>query len=295
MPCIWAPSTVAAEPIAPKAEAQQLAFSSPEEAVRALVDAVTTADTRRLTAILGKDAMKVYGTGDAIADEQAHQRFLAAYGESHQIVREGDSKAVVEVGKASWPLPIPLRRESNKWVFSTAEGVQEIINRHVGANELSAIQVCLAIVDAQREYAAEDRDSNGMLEYARKFTSSKGKRDGLYWEPAPGEPQSPLGPLVATARGEGYGAQPYHGYYYRILEAQGKAAPGGAYAYVRKGKMIGGFGLVAYPAKYGASGVMTFIVNQDGVVYEKDLGPATATVVKQMKRFDPDPTWQKAS
>jgi hypothetical protein len=286
---------VLAKQPAPKPEAHQVAFGSPEEAVTALVGAVSADDTRRLTGILGKDAMKAYSSGDMVADKQAHQRFLAAYGESHQIEMEGDSKAVVEVGKTSWPLPIPLRREGDKWFFSTREGLQEIINRHVGANELSAIQVCLAIVDAQREYAAQDRDDNGMLEYARKFVSSKGKRDGLYWESSEGEPQSPLGPLVAKARGEGYAAQPYHGYFYRMLEAQGKAASGGAYEYVRNGKMIGGFAVVAYPARYGTSGVMTFIVSQEGVVYQKDLGPDTASAAKRMKRFNPDRTWQRAS
>lgn len=295
VPCVCAMGAPAAKQPAPKPEAHQVAFGSPEEAVTALVGAVSADDTPRLTGILGKDAMKAYSSGDTVADKGAHQRFLAAYGESHQIEMESDSKAVVEVGKASWPLPIPLRRQGDKWFFSAREGLQEIINRHVGANELSAIQVCLAIVDAQREYATQDRDDNGMLEYARKFVSSKGKRDGLYWESSEGEPQSPLGPLVAKARGEGYAAQPYHGYFYRMLEAQGKAASGGAYGYVRNGKMIGGFALVAYPARYGGSGVMTFIVNQEGVVYQKDLGPDTASAAKRMKRFDPDRTWQRAS
>ena len=295
VPCVCAMGAPAAKQPAPKPEAHQVAFGSPEEAVTALVGAVSADDTPRLTGILGKDAMKAYSSGDTVADKGAHQRFLAAYGESHQIEMESDSKAVVEVGKASWPLPIPLRRQGDKWFFSAREGLQEIINRHVGANELSAIQVCLAIVDAQREYATQDRDDNGMLEYARKFVSSKGKRDGLYWESSEGEPQSPLGPLVAKARGEGYAAQPYHGYFYRMLEAQGKAASGGAYGYVRNGKMIGGFALVAYPARYGGSGVMNFIVNQEGVVYQKDLGPDTASAAKRMKRFDPDRTWQRAS
>ena len=191
-------------------------------------------------------------------------------------------------------------KQGESWRFDTRQGAQEIIDRRIGKNELSAIQVSLAYVDAQREYAARDQDGDGLLEYAQKFVSEPGKKDGLYWESREGEEPSPLGPFAAQARKEGYtrkkaGNQPspYHGYFYKILKAQGKNAPGGAYSYVVRGKMIGGFALVAYPASYGSSGIMTFIVNHDGVVYEKDLGKNTEASAQAMTSFDPDQTWRK--
>jgi hypothetical protein len=187
-------------------------------------------------------------------------------------------------------------KKGQSWVFDTEKGRQEILNRRIGANELFTIQACLAVVDAQREYAMKDRDKNNLREYAQKFVSDPGKRNGLYWEAKAGEPQSPLGPIMTQARGQGYQLKagtpvPYHGYHYRILAAQGKDAPGGAYSYLVKGKMIGGFAIVAYPAEYGNSGVMTFIVNHDGKVFQKNLGPNTATVAKAMKEYNPDKTW----
>jgi hypothetical protein len=187
------------------------------------------------------------------------------------------------------------------WHFDSRSGAKEILNRRIGRNELSAAQVCLAYVDAQREYVLKDRDNDGLLEYAQELISAPGKRDGLYWQTAQGEPPSPLGPLVAKARSEGYGeahsnsAQPYHGYLFKILTAQGPNAGGGAYDYVVDGRMIGGFALVAWPARWRASGVMTFVVNHDGVVYSKTLGPQTPAMVARMARFDPDPTWTKES
>jgi hypothetical protein len=191
-------------------------------------------------------------------------------------------------------------KKGQSWVFDTEKGRQEILNRRIGENELNTIQTCLAFVDAQREYAIKDRDRNGLLEYAQKFLSDPGKKNGLYWQAKAGEPQSPLGPLAARARSEGYqgkqaggGPVPYHGYYYRILTAQGKNAPGGAYSYLVKGKMIGGFALVAYPAEYGNSGVMTFIVNHDGKVFQKNLGKNTAATAKGMKEYDPDKSWEE--
>ena len=197
----------------------------------------------------------------------------------------------------------PYRKDGQKWRFDTKAGKQEILARRIGRNELSTIQTCLVYVDAQHEYARKDRDKNGLLEYAQKFRSSPGKEDGLYWDTREGEEESPLGPLVAEAVKEGYGRKtgkqiagqptPYHGYYYRILKAQGKSAPGGAYDYVVNGKMIGGFALVAYPAQYGNSGIMTFIVNQDGAVYQKNLGKNTAKIAQAMESFDPDKTWKK--
>jgi len=210
------------------------------------------------------------------------------------------------VGKDDFPFPIPIVKKGQLWFFDTQAGKEEILNRRIGRNELSTIQACLAYVDAQREYARRDREAGSLMEYAQRFASSPGKKDGLYWETKEGESPSPLGPLVAQAVKEGYKKKedekqakgqtliPYHGYYYKILKAQGNNAPGGAYDYVVKGKMIGGFAMVAYPAQYGVSGVMTFVVNHDGVVYEKDLGKETEKIASAMKKFDPDKTWKKA-
>jgi hypothetical protein len=202
------------------------------------------------------------------------------------------------VGINDWPFPIPIVKFGKNWRFDTKLGKEEILSRRIGRNELAAIQTCLAIVDAQREFATMDREGDGLLKYAQKFHSDKGKMDGLYWESAPGEKPSPLGPLVAVAQSKGYRKEekpaPYNGYFFRMLTAQGKDARGGAYGYLVKGKMVGGFALIAYPASYGASGVKTFIVNHEGVVYEKDLGPKTTEKAKSMKDFNPDKTWEKA-
>src|SRR5262244_137952 len=217
---------------------------------------------------------------------------------SHTLVPSGDTKVVLQIGKDEWPFPIPLIKGSSGWHFDTQAGKEELLNRRIGRNELDVIQVCLAYVDAQREYYVRNPLNAALLQYAPKFISTKGKRDGLYWETAANEPPSPLGPLVAQARREGYKrtagkSVPYHGYYYKMLTRQGPDAPGGAYDYVVRGKMIGGFALVAYPAQYGSSGIMTFIVNHDGVVYEKDLGPNTASTAQSMTKFNPDKTWKK--
>jgi hypothetical protein len=196
-------------------------------------------------------------------------------------------------------MPIPLVKKGNVWQFDTRQGAQEILQRRIGRNELAAIQVCLAIVDAEREYAAADIDRDGLPEYARKFTSTPRKRDGLFWRVNEGEPPSPLGPLLAAAAQEGYfrpatrTLEPYHGYFYRIMTAQGKDAAGGAHSYIVKGKLVGGFAVIAYPARYGNSGIMSFIVNQDGVVYEKNLGTNTAAIASRMKRFNPDASWKR--
>jgi hypothetical protein len=275
---------------------KQKTFSSPEEGVKALMEAVKKNDTNTMLAILGPEAKSLIQSGDQVSDRAAGERFVKSYEESNKLVKSGDTKAVLEVGKDAWPFPIPLVKESAGWRFDTQEGKEEIINRRIGRNELDVIQVCLAVVDAEREYYQRDPDGDKLLQYAQKFISTKGKRDGLYWETKPGEQPSPLGPLVAHARGEGYkgaGGKPvaYHGYYYKLLTGQGKDAPGGAYDYLVRGKMMGGFGMVAYPAQYGSSGIMTFIVNHDGVVYQKDLGAKTASVAQSMTRFNPDKTW----
>jgi hypothetical protein len=204
------------------------------------------------------------------------------------------------IGKDEWSFPVPLVKSSRGWVFATEDGKVEIINRRIGRNELKAIQVALAYVDAQFEYAGKDRDGDGVLQYAARFISHAGRKDGLYWVAGPGEEASPLGPLFARASEEGYTikkkgekAAPYHGYYFKILKRQGGNAPGGELDYINSGKMVGGFGLVAYPAEYAVSGIMTLIVNQDGIVYEKDLGPKTQELAKAMTKYDPDKTWKK--
>jgi hypothetical protein len=280
------------------AAARQKSFPSPEEGVGALIDAARKDDDKALLEILGQDAKPIIDSGDPVADRQTRERFVTSYEEAHSLVKEGDDTVVLQIGKDEWPFPIPLVKESTGWRFDTAEGKEEILNRRIGRNELDVIQVCLAYVDAQYEYYRRDPDGDSLLQYAQKFISTKGKRDGLYWETTPGEEESPLGPLVAEARAEGYRRTgdkpiPYHGYYYRILTGQGKDAPGGAYDYIVRGKMIGGFAMVAYPAQYGSSGIMTFLVNQDGVVYQKDLGPKTAQIAPSMTRFNPDKTWKK--
>ncbi len=278
---------------------QQKTFSSAEEAVKAAMAAAKNNDDKALLVIFGPAAKELIFSGDPVADKQRRAQLLAAYEEKNHLATEGE-KTVLIIGKQDWPFPIPIVKKGKGWIFDTEKGRQEILNRRVGENELFTIQACLAIADAEREYALKDRDKNGLLEYAQKFASDPGKRDGLYWETKAGEAESPLGPMVAQARSEGYQGKPsgrpvpYHGYYYRILTAQGKNAPGGAYSYLVKGKMIGGFAVVAYPAEYGNSGVMTFMVNHEGKVFEKNLGKNTAAIARGMKTYNPDSTWKEA-
>ena len=279
---------------------KQQTFASPEEAVNALVKALKSDDVKALAAIFGPGSRDLLFSGDPVADKTTRERFLSRYGEKNRL-EVTEAKANLNIGNDDWPFAVPLVKKEGLWYFDTKQGREEILARRIGQNELSTIQVCLAYVDAQREYFRKDRDGDGLLEYAQKFGSDKGKKNGLYWPVKEGEGQSPLGPLFASAQEKGYSAKaaggkpiPYYGYYYRILTGQGKNAPGGAYDYVVKGNMIGGFALVAYPAKYGASGVMTFIVNHDGVVYQKDLGKNTEKTALAMKVFDPDSTWKKA-
>ena len=283
------------------AEGGQKTFKSPEEAVKALAEAVKGNDTKELLAIFGSSGKELIFSGDEVADKTGRGHFIKAYEEMNKLVNENEAKVILHVGNGDWPFPIPVVKKGDSWLFDTAAGREEILNRRVGRNELNAIQVCLAYVDAQREYALKDKASGKLLEYAQRLISRKGMKDGLYWEAKEGEPQSPLGPLMAKAATEGYTGKkpggrrnPYHGYYYRILKAQGEHASGGEYDYVVKRKMIGGFALVAYSAQYGNSGVMTFIVNQDGVVCEKNLGKDTEKIAAAMKKFDPDKTWKKA-
>ena len=280
--------------------AKQKHFETPEAAVQTLVDALRKGDTRAMAEILGPSSGPLVSSGDKVADQRARDAFVREYDATHRL-EAGGGKIVLYVGADNFPFPIPVVPDGPSWRFDTPAGREEILSRRIGRHELDTIQVCLAYVDAQRDYYAQERKGGGVLEYAQRLASTPGKRDGLYWEAKAGEKPSPLGALVARARSEGYskqsqqGPRPYHGYYYRILPAQGPEAPGGATEYIAGGHMIGGFGLVAFPAQYGASGVMTFIVNHDGVVYQKDLGPKTSTLARQMKAFDPDKSWQKVA
>jgi hypothetical protein len=291
------PGTIAAAASRPASArgtaAVQLAYATPQAAVDDLVAAVRTADFTRLSRILGAGSRPLIRSGDSVADAHARARFVAAYEARASIELDGVDRAALVIGANDWPFPVPLLRSARGWSFDTPSGARELLERRVGRNELSAIQVSLAYVDAQREYAASAHGDAGGHQYARKFASSPGRKDGLYWPSPEGAPPSPLGPLVAKARAQGYDKQPYHGYYYRILTSQGEHARGGAYDYVVKGRMLGGFGLVAYPAQWGASGVMTFIVNHDGIVYESNLGPRTAALARAMTRFDPGPGWRE--
>jgi hypothetical protein len=284
--------------IALGATARQKSFPSPEAGVQALMEAAKNNDTKTMLQILGPEAQAFINTGDPVSDRTTRERFVQEYEEAHMLVQSGETKVILQVGKDEWPFPIPLIKGSTSWRFDSKEGKEEILNRIIGRNELDVIQVCLAYVDAQREYYMRNPQGDTLLQYASKFLSTPGKRDGLYWQTMADEAPSPFGPLAARARGEGYkqaGSKPipYHGYYYKMLTGQGPNAPDGAYDYVVRGKMIGGFAMVAYPAQYGSSGIMTFIVNHDGVVYQKNLGPNTTATAQSMTKFDPDKTWEK--
>ena len=277
----------------PIALAQQT-YKTPETAVDALVAAARSGDQKATLTVLGRDGEDIISSGDNVFDDAVRQRFIASYDAKHQIAMQGDSKAVLVIGDSDYPFPIPLVRKGGQWSFDTDAGRREILYRRIGHNELDAIQTCLAYVDAQNEYAEKDRTGAGV--YAERFVSDPGKKDGLYWPAAQGEEESPLGELFAAASRQGYrtgeGRAPYRGYYYKILTRQGPAAAGGAADYIVSGKMIGGFALVAYPAEYRNSGVMTFLVNHNGTVFQKDLGPKTAELAEAITSFNPDPTWK---
>jgi len=279
---------------------KQKTFRSPKQALKALIEAARDNDTAALLAILGPEGKDMISSGDAVADERGRKRFVSAAEEAIKFSRLDYKTVLAVVGKDKWTFPVPLVKLGKEWIFSTKDGKEEVINRRIGRNELNTIQVCLNYVTAQREYAAKDRNGDGVLQFAQHFLSNKDKRDGLYWEAAPGEDMSPLGPLIARASEEGYlvtkedkKPRPYHGYYFKILKGQGKKAQGGEIDYIKDGKMVAGFALEAYPARYGVSGIMTFMVNQAGIVYEKDLGPKTEEIAKEISRYDPDETWSK--
>jgi Protein of unknown function (DUF2950) len=280
--------------------AEQRSFTSPEDAVRALVVALKVNDTKTLSDLFGPGSEDLVSSGDPVADQERRKQFAYFYELKHELEKVAENKVFLHIGYDDWPFPIPVVKTDTGWRFDMGEGREEILARRIGRNELSAIQVCLAYVDAQREYAMEDRDGDGLLAYAQQFRSDPGKKNGLYWSETEFKEQSPLGPLMVAAEAAGHDLKtvggeptPFYGYYYRILKAQGKHAAGGAYEYVVKGKMIGGFALVAYPAEYGASGIMTFMVNHEGVVYQKDLGEDSGNIAKAMTAFDPDATWKK--
>jgi hypothetical protein len=271
------------------AAADRKAYAQPQAAVDDFVAAIRDYNLDALLRIFGDDARRLFVSEDPVADKNLREEFLRRYDEKREIVAQSDSQRTLLVGADAWPLPIPLVRTKAGWTFDTEAGMDEVINRRIGRNELSAVQTCLAVGDAQREYFQNDHDGDGILEYAQSFRSSPGQQDGLYWQASEGEPQSPLGEFVAMAADEGY--EPaniaYHGYRYRLLTSQSGAAPGGAYGYVVRGNQIGGFAVVAFPAAYGDSGVMTFMVGGDGTVYEKDLGDRTEAEVFKMESFNP--------
>lgn len=273
-------------------------YTTSTAAMQAFVTALRNHDEAKLVALFGAHGVDVIRSGDAVADRTAREKFLAAYDTRHEVDVEGTT-ATIMVGPDNWPFPVPLHHGTDGWRFDIAAGEEEILDRRVGANELAAQQVMLAYVEAQEEYADRLHDGIKLHVYAQKLLSSPGKQDGLYWPAAPGQPLSPLGELVADARAAGYHPgesatpQPYHGYLYKILKSQGPHAPGGAYDYVVNGLMVGGFGLAAWPANWGNSGVLSFVVNQDGELYAKDLGPRTTELAPALTSFDPDSSWHK--
>ncbi len=284
--------------LAPSSTAQrrgQKTFLSAEEASNALVTAVQSNDEKAMLDILGPDGKQIVSSGDDAEDAQNRANFVQRYEQMHRLVKEPDGTTTLYIGAENWPTPIPLVNEGNSWYFDTEAGKREILYRRIGQNEASTIRVCQELVTAEKEHYSTKND-----EYAQAIVSSDGQRNGLYWKAADGEPQSPIGPLVASAFADSHDNSldstpaPFRGYYYRTLLRQGKNGPGGAKHYTVNGKMTEGFAFVAYPAKYGSSGVMTFIVNQDGVVYQQDLGKKTEVIAKGMKEYNPGPKWQQS-
>jgi len=276
-------------------QAGQKTFSSPEDASNALVTAARNNDEKTMLDILGPDGKQIVSSGDDAEDAESRANFVRRYEQMHRLMKEPDGTTVLYIGAENWPTPIPLVNQGNSWYFDTEAGKKEILYRRVGRNELSAISVCQELVAAQKEFYSAQHN-----EYAKEIFSNEGQHDGLYWKAAEGEPQSPVGPLVASAFAEGYAKSqngsptPYRGYYYRMLTRQGKNGPGGAKSYLVNGKLVEGFAFVAYPAEYRSSGVMTFIVNEDGIVYQKDLGKKTEVLAKALKEYNPNSSWQKA-
>ena len=293
--CSLALATAVAAAFVSPAGAQE-AFKSADEAANALIAALRSGDDKAMTRVLGPSARDITSSGDKVEDENMRKQVLSAYDAKHAVVKDTAGRTFLAVGVDGFPLPIPLVEKDGAWRFDVVAGREEILSRRIGRNELATIQAMLAYVDAQNEYA-EMAPTGGRGVYAQRIVSSPGKKDGLYWPASAGEQESPLGEAVAAATRQGYrvgGARaPFHGYYYKVLTRQGLTAPGGAINYVAKGKMIGGFALVAYPAQYGNSGIVTFLVNHKGDVFQKDLGPKTAQIASGMGSFNPDHTWSK--
>lgn len=284
------------------AASAQRSFASPDEAASALAKAARADDQSALRAIFGPGHDALLSSGDRYADREQLHRFTVAYDEKRILVTQAPGHVVLEVGVEGWPLPIPIVERDGRWLFDTKAGAEEMINRRIGRNELATIRVLLTYVEAQKEFFAHTKQQTGTGQYAQRLISQPGKQDGLYWPASGNAEESPFGPLVAQAMDEGYPGNisggkriPYQGYYYRILTAQGPNAPGGALDYLQSGRMTRGYALLAWPASYGASGVMTFQVNQDGIVFQKDLGPDTAHQVNAIARFNPDLTWARVT
>jgi DUF2950 family protein len=281
-------------------EAGQETFSSATEAATALVAALEKDDQPSLLRVLGSSSKDIILSGDEVQDKTYREQFLQKYRQMNRLVTESDGTTTLYIGAENWPTPIPLVHQGNSWYFETEAGRHEILYRRVGENELTVIQVCLELVDAQKEYYSKPHDGSSGSEYAQKILSDPEKHNGLYWKTTSGETESPLGPLLASAEREGYSdqenqkAQLFHGYYFRVLRDHGRSSSSTAQSYIVDSKMTRGFTFLAYPAEYRASGVMTFLVDQSGIVYEKDLGPGTATITKTLNRYTHDPTWRKA-
>lgn len=276
---------------------RQKSFQSPDEAVEALVAATKADDLKAMLGILGPGSKDLISSGDSVADNAERDKFVSSYEQKHSLETRTGGIMILHIGADDWSMPIPVVKKGAGWVFDIGKGRKEILNRRIGRNELQVIEVIDAYVDAQHEYASKDCRGAGKVEFAQRIISTPGSRDGLYWEAKEGEQQSPLGPLIARAAQEGYSTEgnlsPFHGYYFKVLKGQGKNAGGGPYSYVVKGKMILGFALVAYPAAYGNSGIMTFVVNQEGIIFEKNLGKDTRRAAEAITLFNPDRSWKK--
>jgi len=284
-------------------EPGQKAFNSPAEAGDALAAAIQKHDKPAMLAILGPSAQDLVSSGDPVEDKDSESLFATKYHEAHRFVATGGGRVFIYVGGENWPAPIPLQKSGSQWYFDVPYGRQIALYRRIGSNELNVIEVCNQIAAAEKEYFGALHDGDPVHQYAQRFRSSVGKQDGLYWKVSSAQqPESPLGPMVAEAAREGYQQhnhapgkpRPFHGYVYRLLTRQGADAPGGVKDYVVGGKMTGGFALIAHPVSYGTSGVMTFIVNQDGQVLQKDLGPQTEKIATEMTEYNPDGTWKPA-
>jgi len=296
--CCVSAMTLLMSGLLPAQQPAQKTFSSAEDAAQALFASAQSGDQSAMLAIFGPAGNEIISSGDPVQDKNTLEQFVTEYKEMHRLGPEPDGTTTLYIGADNWPFPVPLVNAGGLWHFDTQTGKKDILLRRIGQNEFAATDVCYALVTAQNDYYGQSRDGKPQ-QYAQVFTSAEGQHNGLYWKVAEGEPESPIGPLVAYAADVGYGQSPdaehspFHGYYYRILTKQGKGAKGGAKDYIVNGAMTGGFAILAYPADYRSSGVMTFTVDQTGVIYEKDLGPRTAQLATAMKEYAPDTSWKK--